>query len=423
MVGHPMFSRKNDSFASWGIGRALKKIQNRECQLTKRIFFSVGEPSGDLHTANLIKSLRSRDRNLDFVGFGGSQMLQAGCELLYPLTELAVVGFVEVIPKLREFFRVADLATESFERSRPDAVVLVDFPGFNWHIAKRAKQRGIPVFYYLPPQLWAWGQWRVHKMRRTVDHVLCNLPFEQQWFEKHGVAAECVGHPFFDEVKQRVLDEKYVQRWTDETVTQVAVLPGSRSREVKNIWPMQLEIMRQLVERHPRTRFHVACLKDGHCLWCKQQLSAADSKLDIDFFVGKTSEVIQLADCALSKSGSVSLELMARGVPTVVVYQVGRILYQIGKRLSGLNTMTLPNLLAGRKVMNEFLAVGSTRKAIEGAVKAMDLLLADPHERSQQRAQLQELSRKFAVAGASDKAAQRILSILNGPTTAQSRAA
>lgn len=373
----------------------------------------MGEPSGDLHAAKLINSLRRHDPSLEFVGFGGAQMMQAGCELLYPLTELAVVGFVEVLPKLREFFRVADLATQNFEQNRPDAVVLVDFPGFNWHIAKRAKQRGIPVFYYLPPQLWAWGQWRIHKMRRTVDHVLCNLPFEKTWYEKHGVEAEYVGHPFFDEVQHRVLDERHIQRWSKGSATQVAVLPGSRSREVKNIWPMQLQVIRQLATRHPSTRFHVACLKDGHCLWCKQQLSPADKDLDIHFFVGKTSELIQMSDCALSKSGSVSLELMARGVPTVVVYHVGRIFYQIGKRLSDLTTMTLPNMLAGRKVMHEFLAVGSTRQAIAGAFQAMDRLLSDPQERDRQRQDLQELSLKYASAGASDKAAVQIMSKLS----------
>lgn len=339
-------------------------------------------------------------------------MLQAGCEILYPLTDLAVVGFVEVLPKLREFFRVADLASESFAQVRPSAVVLVDFPGFNWHIAKRAKRCGIPVSYYLPPQLWAWGQWRIRKMRRSVDQVLCNLPFEQQWFESRGLNAHYVGHPFFDEVEQRILDERCLARWSDPTVAQVAVLPGSRGREVKNIWPMQLATIRQLARRYPHTRFLVACLKDSHCLWCKRQLTAEDDQLDIHFFVGKTSEVIQLADCALSKSGSVSLELMARGVPTVIVYHVSRTLYQIGKRLSNLNTMTLPNMLAGQTVMEEFLAVGSTRQAIEGSCKSMARLLADPAERERQRQQLLKLSRQYAAAGASERAAEKILATL-----------
>lgn len=339
-------------------------------------------------------------------------MQETGFELLYPLTELAVMGFVEVLPKLREFFRVADIASTSFDQQRPDAVVLVDFPGFNWHIAKRAKKRGIPVFYYLPPQLWAWGQWRVRKMRRTVDHVLCNLPFEQTWFQEHGVKAEYVGHPFFDEVQQKQLDERFLQRWSDSSKTSVAVLPGSRSREVRNIWPMQLSVIRQLAAKHPQVRFQVAALRDAHCLWCKQQLTDADRNLDINFFVGKTSEVIQQADCALAKSGSVSLELMARGIPTVVVYHVGRILYQIAKRLSNLNSITLPNMLAGEKVMSEYLAVGSTTQAAESAFQDLDRLISDPTERQRQRQRLTQLSQIHASGGASQRAASLIASLL-----------
>lgn len=339
-------------------------------------------------------------------------MQEAGFELLYPLTELAVMGFVEVLPKLREFFRVADLASASFDQQRPDAVVLVDFPGFNWHIAKRAKKRGIPVFYYLPPQLWAWGQWRVRKMRRTVDHVLCNLPFEQTWFQEHGVKAAYVGHPFFDEVQQKQLDERFLQRWSDSSKTSVAVLPGSRSREVRNIWPMQLSVLRQLAAKHSQVRFQVAALKDAHCLWCKQQLTDADRNLDINFFVGKTSEVIQQADCALAKSGSVSLELMARGIPTVVVYQVGRILYQIAKRLSNLNSITLPNMLAGEKVMSEYLAVGSTTQAAQSAFQDLDRLISDPSERQRQHERLTQLSLLHASGGASQRAASLIASLL-----------
>ncbi|MFO0940136.1 MAG: lipid-A-disaccharide synthase [Pirellulales bacterium] len=391
--------------------------------MSPRIFFSVGEPSGDLHAARLMHCLRQQSPSAEFVGFGGERMQQAGCELAYPLTELAVVGFVEVLPKLREFFRVADIASDIFQKSKPDAVVLVDFPGFNWHIAKRAKQHGIPVFYYLPPQLWAWGQWRVNKMRRTVDHVLCNLPFEQTWFEEHGVPSHYVGHPFFDEVQERVLDSRFLSRWLDSSKLQVAVLPGSRSREVKNIWPLQLEVIRRLARKHPNAKFHVAALKDAHCLWCKQQLQAEDRDLDINFFVGKTSEVIQMADCALAKSGSVSLELMARTAPTVIIYHVGRIMYQIAKRLTSLQSITLPNMLAGRVVMKEFLAVGSDPTAMESSLQALDNLLSDAGERAKQRAELWELKNQFAVGGASTRAAAKILELLAEPKANQVRVA
>ncbi len=372
------------------------------------IYFSVGEPSGDLHAAKLIQNLRSQVQNLTFGGLGGPQMSAAGCRIDYPLTELAVVGFVEVLPKLREFFRVARLAADSMDRHRPDAVVLVDFPGFNWHIAKRAKQRGIPVFYYLPPQLWAWGSWRIHKMRSYVDHVLCNLPFEQQWFQRHGVPATLVGHPFFDEVTERKLDQQMIHHWSRQHGVRVAVLPGSRAREVHNIWPMQLAAIRQLAIAHPQAHFLVACLKDAHCLWCRQQLTAADRRLNIHFFVNRTSEVVSLADCGLVKSGSVSLELMARHVPTVIVYHVGRIMYQIARRLTDIDTISLPNMLAGQKVMQEFLAIGSTSRVVDPIVVAMNRLMSEPLELARQKAALKELSQRYAQPGASQRAARAI---------------
>lgn len=361
------------------------------------LFFSVGEPSGDLHAAKLIAELQQLQPQASFRGFGGQQMAAAGCHIDYELTNLAVVGFAAVVPKLREFIRVANMASDLFARQRPDAVVLVDFPGFNWHIARRAKQQGIPVIYYLPPQLWAWGSWRIAKMRRWVDHVICNLPFEPEWYRQHQMSVDYVGHPFFDEVHGRQLDPRFLASWKGHPGIQVAVLPGSRSREIKKIWPMQLAAIRELARRHPTARFLVAALKDQHCLWCRQQLLPGDKHLDIEFFVGKTSEIIEVTDCALTKSGSVSLELMARGTPCVVVYHVSRSFYAIARALTRVKSMTLPNLIAGEAIMPEVLAVGATGRAIAQTITAMDQLMGDRECRWQQRARLLCLSQQVAA--------------------------
>lgn len=336
-------------------------------------------------------------------------MLASGCQMDFDLTQLAVVGFAEVVPKLRDFFAVADQASEIFHRDRPDAVVLVDFPGFNWHIAKRAKKLDIPVFYYLPPQMWAWGAWRIRKIRKYVDHVICSLPFEPAWYAAHDVAVEYVGHPFFDEVHEQKLDPRFLAKWTNFDGIQVAVLPGSRNREVSNIWPMQLAAIRELAARNPKSRFLVACLRDQHCLWCRNQLTEQDRRLNIQFFVDCTSEVIEIADCALMKSGSVSLEVMARGTPTVVVYHVSRSLYSIARFLTNIKSLTLPNLMADRTVMPEFLAVGSSRHTtIEKSIAALDRLMNDEDQRKRQSQELLALSQQFAQPGASRRAAEYI---------------
>jgi lipid-A-disaccharide synthase len=377
-----------------------------------RIFFSVGEPSGDVHGANLIRALREKCPPLSVRGFGGDKMVEAGLHSDFDLTTLAVVGFAEVLPKLREFFRVADIAEEVFRQGLVDGVVLIDFPGFNWHIAKRAKKYGLPVYYYLPPQLWAWGSWRIKKIRKHVDRVLCNIPFEKEWFESRGVAVDYVGHPFFDVVYSQPLDQNFVNQWSDSPSLQVAVLPGSRQHEVHRIWPLQLEIIRNLHKEFPQVRYLVAALKQPHAEWCRSQIKGADEQLPVEIFSGKTSEIISLADCVLTKSGSVSLELMAREKPTVVLYQVSNLTYALGKMLTRLKSMTLPNMIAGETIMPEFLAAGKSKVAVRQAEVALAELLRNPGAREKQKESLRKLGKDFAQPGASAKAAELLLKYL-----------
>ncbi len=347
-------------------------------------------------------------------------MLEAGLEQDFDLTLLAVMGITEVLPKLRDFFRLADQAEECFKRGEVDAVVLVDFPGFNWHIAKRAKKYGLPVYYYLPPQIWAWGSWRVEKMKRWVDHVLCNLPFEEQWFAEHGVAATFVGHPFFDVVADTPLDERFLNRWRTDERLQVAVLPGSRNHEVHRMWPLQLQIVRQLAARFPDVEFLVAALKDSHAQWCREQLATDDRRLPIHIFSGKTSEIIELADCALMKSGSVSLEIMARNTPAVVMYHVNNVTYLLAKMLVRCKSASLPNLISDEPIMPEFLSHGSlrsksARRSVQQATEEMSRLLADPNYRQQYEMRLQRLASEVAKPGASQRAAKWIASQFDRP--------
>ena len=383
-----------------------------QATLAPRLFFSVGEPSGDVHGANLIRALREKCPTISVRGFGGDKMVDAGLKSDFDLTTLAVVGFAEVLPKLREFFRVADIAEDVFRKGLVDAVVLIDFPGFNWHIAKRAKKYGLPVYYYLPPQLWAWGSWRIKKIRKYVDRVLCNIPFEKEWFESRGVAVDYVGHPFFDVVYSQPLDQTFLNQWREAPALQVGVLPGSRQHEVHRIWPLQLEIIRRLHDEFPSVRFLVAALKDQHAEWCRSQIHGTDERLPIEIFSAKTSEIISLADCVLTKSGSVSLELMAREKPTVVLYQVSNLTYVLGKMLTRLKSMTLPNMIAGETIMPEFLAAGKSKIAVKQAEVALADLLRNPESRERQKDSLMKLSKDFAQPGASAKAAELLLAMI-----------
>ncbi|MCC9644431.1 lipid-A-disaccharide synthase [Rhodopirellula sp. JC740] len=396
--------------------------------MTKTIFFSVGEPSGDQHAARLIRQLThpegaspASSERIICRGFGGPSMMSAGCRVDLDLTRHAVVGIVEVLPKLREFFRFADQAEDIFRSGAVDGVVLVDFPGFNWHIAKRAKKYGIPVHYYCPPQLWAWGAWRVRKMKRSVDHVVAVLPVEETFFRKHQIPVSLVGHPFFDAVEEQALDNavmrQFYQQQTDgERI--VAVLPGSRDHEVKNNFPIQLETIRRLHremgEAGRDVRFAVAAYRDKQCLWCRQQMTDADQDLPIDFYVDCTSEIIEASHCAMMVSGSVSLELLARQTPAAVIYRVGRVLHAVGKRVLKIDSVTLPNLMAGRKLFPEFISVGDPQPAVDFLTETMRAMLQDEFYYAKLQRDLKQLRQEHAMPGASRRAAdllrQKLLS-------------
>ncbi|MEM9645069.1 MAG: lipid-A-disaccharide synthase [Planctomycetota bacterium] len=372
------------------------------------IFFSVGEPSGDQHAARLARCLTKRHLDVQIRGFGGPAMLGAGCQLDRDLTQHAVVGILEVLPKIRQFFGFADQAEEIFRAGNVDAVVLVDFPGFNWHIAKRAKKFDIPVYYYCPPQLWAWGGWRVHKMRRSVDHVMAVLPIEVEYFGKNDIPATYVGHPFFDAVDQQVLNPATLTRLSRLNADDgdlIAVLPGSRTHEVHRNFPIMLDAIRRLHDLHPNAHFAVAAYRDQHCLWCRDQMTDQDRELPIQYHVGSTSEIIEAAKCAMMVSGSVSLELMARRTPAAVIYRVGRFLHEFGKRVIKVDSLTLPNLMNDRKVFPEFVSAGSVEPAVEFLTASIDAMLSDHFYFNGLMKDLDRLRESYAMPGATAAAA------------------
>ena len=308
-----------------------------------RVFFSAGEPSGDLHGANLIRQLRARCERLEAVGYGGPQMASAGCALGADLTALAVMWFARVLANLHTFWGLVSRADRYFRHHRPDAVVLIDYPGFNWWIARRAKAHGIPVFYYAPPQIWAWAQWRVKKMRRLVDHVLCSLPFEEAWFRGQGCNATFVGHPFFDEVERQPLDVPFMERLRGQPGPLVTILPGSRSQEVQNNLRWFLKAAALVRAAVPEARLAIAAFKPKQADIARRQV--ARSGLPIEVHVGKTPELIRLADCCMAVSGSVSLELLCQAKPTVILYWINRLAYWVQGFFRKVKYITLVNLL------------------------------------------------------------------------------
>ncbi len=387
------------------------------------VFFSAGEPSGDQHAAHLIAELRRRRTDLRVSGFGGPLMEQAGCHLLYPLTTLAVIGIFRVLPLLWTFYKLVQQADDYLQRHKPDVVVLVDFPGFNWWIARKAKAAGIPVVYYLPPQLWAWAPWRIKKVHRFVDLVLSGLTFETEWYARRDVKVQYVGHPFFDEIAERPLDEAFVREWTSSSQPVVALLPGSRHQEVTRNWPLMVAAVRRLTAKHPEAQFLVANYKESQRQHCREVLEQSGEALPISFFVGKTPEIIALAQCAIMVSGSVSLEFLARGTPATVVYSVSRLTYLIGKLLVHVKSLTLPNLIAGRTILPEHLCVSNPQLAVDKMTADIDRWLSDEPARLQTRNELLTLKNEVFQTGASGRVAAILLDRYGGELMRQTRAA
>jgi lipid-A-disaccharide synthase len=382
------------------------------------LFISAGEPSGDLHGANLIKALKRLDPTITCVGFGGERMEEAGCRLLYPLTKLAVMWFLRVLLNIFTFLRLLKQARRYFREEKPDAVVVIDFPGFHWALAKRAHAEGIPVYYFVPPQLWAWAGWRIKKMKKWVDQVLSALPFEDQWYREHGMRSVYIGHPYFDELATKIPDAAFIDKQRRQPGRIIAILPGSRMQEVTRNLPDMLQAVTLIHEKRPQTRFLIASFNDVQAQVASRII--AGLRLPIQACVGRTPEIIELAEACISVSGSVSLEIMHSLKPATITYRVGWLSLRIGRFFMRCKFITLVNLLANQEVYPEFLSDHCA--APEMAQKILEWL-DDPEKVADARRVLRKILDQVAQPGACDRAASFIIQQVGKRSAETGRAA
>jgi lipid-A-disaccharide synthase len=372
-----------------------------------RLFVSAGEPSGDLHGSNLIHALRRREPGLEIHGFGGERMAAAGCRLLYPLCDLALVGLFRVLASVPRFWRILGLADRFFEEHRPDALVLIDYPGFHWWLARRARAHGIPVVYFVPPQVWGWLTHRVNKMRRLTDRVLCTLPFEEEWYRQRDVAAEYIGHPYFDELREQRLDSGFLEAQRERPGAIIGVLPGSRNQELHYNLSSLLRACSLIHARRPDARFLVACLRESQRQHVEGQLQALH--LPIEVHAGRTPEIIHLAHSCLAVSGSVSLELLYRGKPSTVLYRHHAVSIGLAHLLKRVPYITLVNLLADRELFPEFFGVSCPAETMAAHVLHW---LNDRAAYETLCGELAALREHVAMPGACERAAEAVLEML-----------
>lgn len=401
-----------------------------------RVFLSAGEPSGDHHAAVLVRELRARRPDVECLGLGGPAMEAAGCRLVADLTRLAVMWFLRVALSIHRFVDLARRAERSFLDERPDICVLIDFPGFHWWLAWRAKRHGIPVVFYCPPQVWAWASWRMAKMRRLVDHVLAPLPFEHEWFLAQGMPSTLVGHPFFDALEKRPHAGSLPEaERAGGAGPLVVLLPGSRGQELTANLDTILRAVSLVGRAVPEARFAVAALHERHAERVREAIAARPEirRLGIAVVAGQARELIDRATAAVAVSGSVSLELLAAGVPTVIVYRISGLAYVVQSFFRHARFITLVNLLACREpvgpvqpvllpprgvppadpeaVFPEYLAVADPAERAAGHLIGW---LRDPAALALARRRVEAVAAPVAHPGSAARAAAAVLAIARG---------
>jgi lipid-A-disaccharide synthase len=372
----------------------------------RNVLISAGDASGELHAAALAEELRRRAPDVRLFGLGGPAMEKAGVELVVPQHELAVGGLVEVLMDLPRIVSAWRRMNRALVERRPDLVILVDSPDFNLPFAKRAKRRGVPVLYYVSPQVWAWRQGRVRRIAARVDRLAVIFPFEPEVYAGTGLPVDFVGHPLLDRLtplaaRERADVRRALSLAADRPL--VLLLPGSRRNEVRRTLPLQLAAARALHARDPRVAFAIAVAPSIEREAIDGAIAAETlpALLDLTVIEGRTHEAIRAADVALAKPGTVTLEVALLGTPLVVTTRVNPFTAWLIRRLVHVSSYTMPNLIAGRAVVPEFLQEDAEPDRI---AEALSRLLAGPEREAQLQA-LGALPEALGGGGAARRAA------------------
>src|SRR5262252_8653539 len=328
------------------------------------IYFVAGEVSADNHGAALMRSLRTLDPELKFIGRGGPQMQQvAGAQFTNWIDKAAVLGLWEVLRKYGYFREQFSQTLAEIQESKPDAVVLIDYPGFNLRLARalRRQSQRHKIIYYISPQVWAWNRGRIKKMARFIDLVLCIFPFETDLYSASDLRAVFVGHPMIERLETQKID-------TPRDPNLIGLFPGSRLREVRKIFPVMIEVARLLLHHNPTLRFRVAAASEELALEMNEQLADRQA---IEINVGETAAIMQRAFVGMVASGSATLEAAYFGLPFVLIYKVAWPTYVAARLVVNVDFLGMPNLLAGKEVVPEFIQPDAKPDAIEKDIRSL----------------------------------------------------
>lgn len=406
----------------------IANIRGTDSKLeTPRVMIVAGEASGDLHGGALARALLEKNSSLQLIGFGGDAMRQAGVNVLFDIERLAVVGLFEVLLHLKTHIQAYRYACHLL-RQKVDLLVLIDYPDFNLRLAKLAKQLGIPVVYYVSPQIWAWRSGRIKTIAERIDQMLVILPFEKEMYASENIPCEFVGHPLLDEVNQRrmpfsagspieeaSLKKAYLaEKGLDPLAITVGLLPGSRKREILSHLPVMLQGMALLEKEFPGLQVLIPVASSlPHGLI--EEL-VRSSPLPVRCVEGEVYEVMRASQAIVVVSGTATLQGALAGTPMVVIYKLSWVTYQVASRLIRVKSVGLANIVAEKPFIPELIQNDVTPDNI---AKEIGRLLKDEVEYEKMRQGLKEVASRLGTAGASERAASVICRLLEKSMTLQ----
>jgi len=373
----------------------------------KRVLMIAGEISGDIYGAELARHLYKL-APLSLTGIGGKRMREAGVDILYDSSEISVVGLSEILPRLRAIIRAYRIVTGLIRSRSVDSLILIDYPGFNIRVAGVAKRCGIPVIYYISPQIWAWKKGRLRLLAQRVKKMIVILPFEEAIYKEAGVDCSFIGHPLVDEVlNTRPLGETIHRYGIDKDQPVIGLFPGSRIGEVSALLPDILEAARILKDDNPQIQFVMAVADSLDFQQIHETISR--SSLDVKMIKGEANDVLNLCDIIIAASGTITLQAALLEKPMVILYKLSPITHAIARLLVQINHIGLVNILAGRRIVPELLQREVTPDRIAAEAKKM---LYDKDYYARIKKDLHDVKITLGPPGASERVARVIAGML-----------
>lgn len=370
----------------------------------KRIVIVAGEASGDLHGSNLVRAMKSINPRLSFTGIGGNRLRQAGVELTAHCSEMGVVGLTEVGSKLKHILGVFFRLKEMIRSSRPDLVILIDYPDFNIPLAKAAARAGVPVLYYISPQVWAWRKNRIRTLKKIVSKMAVILPFEPAVYREYGMEVDFVGHPLLD-----VINDEIAAAPREPAGFRIGLLPGSREGEIRTILPVMLEAAGILGRKiSGPLSFFLPLAETIDQSTVEEYLEK--SSLEIEVIRENAYSQIKAADAVMVASGTATLETALLGTPMVVLYRVSPLTYYAGRYLISVKCISLVNIIAGRIIVPELIQDDMNPERIASEVSS---IIEDPVRAQQTRVDLKEVRARLGGPGAAERAARIACGLLS----------